>query len=190
MLKIYFMISAVLLLSACASAPVTPISPFVATLKETPNEALLGKKMYRVASVELNFQEVVSNPAFYSRKDLDKKFAEQLEEKLKERNIFATASDQAVLLSAVFNYKRSYMGEAFGMSKQLGGGNCRVSATMEMPERKITATYTGQEKIISHSLVSGFAKMAGSFSSAAANPAEEDETVALCVNELTSILPK
>ncbi len=190
MSKIRLFAFVTIFLSGCASTPKSAISPFKLTSNDIPAASLTGKKYYSIAKVDINFRQILVNPDFYTEAQLKSKFSAELERQLKALSLLVTGSESPVLLSTTFNYKRTYMGEAFGMSKQLGGGTCQVNATIEMKDKNVTATYATDLSIIGPSGLGILKKLSETVMSQVDQATEEDKAIRLCVEDIVKVLPR
>jgi hypothetical protein len=179
-----------MLLLGCAATPKSPIYAFKLSNPESnpaTNPADLVGNKYFIVNSQVNFSQKLNNPSFYNSAQLNTKFSELLAAALANKNALRS-DNNAMGINATFNYKRIYMGEAFGMSKLLGGGNCQVEVSLSKGGLNV-AQYNSPPILIGPTAIGLTAALGRAALQATDAASAEDKSLALCVSEVVAALP-
>lgn len=98
-------------------ALMTALTGCAATSKSATNQQSVAKM--QVAPIKLSFKQKHHNPVFYDESTLQKMLTACIQDELSKAGKLSTDSTSPTL-AVNLNYKRSYLGEAFGMKNSIG----------------------------------------------------------------------
>lgn len=98
-------------------ALMTALTGCATTSKSATNQQSVAKM--QVAPIKLNFKQKHHNPVFYDESTLQKLLTACIQDELSKAGKLSTDSTSPTLVVNL-DYKRTYMGEAFGMKKSIG----------------------------------------------------------------------
>lgn len=176
-------------LAGCSSAPVKSPNPFEPyTLKSPEQAAYSGKKIYRLGSVKVKLDQSKVNEKFPDEEGLQQIFTAMLTEKLERGGYLAPTGQEGIELNFDINYKRTYMGEAFGFSKGFAGSTFSYNSDLKCGEQ-VCASYTSPTLIVNGGLFGNLAKI-GKQLSLTGSPEDELSEIAVYVNEMAANIPR
>jgi hypothetical protein len=157
-MKNILLIMSVLILSCASSVPSNKFS-------------IVGETFF-VKEVVVNLSQKCSQHGFRDAEELEEKFKSDIEGLLSEQGLLAVGEEQAIGLTLAINYKREFLGEAFGACKSYGVSRFSYSSNF-LRDNTVVANYSQREVIPNHGTFGNIATIAKQLSNTGGEALEE-----------------
>ncbi len=164
------------LIASCSSSPTKPNGPFHPYSSATVVQPYVGKKVYKLGTVDVILSKAVFNPKFPDQDALNQVFIEKLNRQLSESNLVGESQSEALTLNVNIRYKRIFYGEAFGMNSSFAGSTFSYSSDLLVNGTSV-GTFSHPEVRVSKMTLSG-------------TPKDEERDIDTYVNKIVDDLPR
>lgn len=190
MTRIVLLLLFALVTTGCASSPKAPnpYAPYRALEATTATaSAPVGKKAYRIGTVKVKLNQAVVNAAFPDEAALTEVFTALLQKGMESQGLLA-ADGEALDVDFEINYRRVYMGEAFGFSKGWASSEFDYVSRLNRSGAPL-ADFRSERYMVSKGLVGNLLKI-GKQLTASAGPADEQAELAVYATGMVERLPR
>lgn len=177
-----------LLIASCSSSPTKPNGPFYPYSSATVVQPYVGKKLYKIGTVNVLLNQVVSNPTFPNQDALSQMFTEKLNRQLSVNNLVGDGQSEVLTLDVDVRYKRIFAGEAFGMNKGFGGSTFSYSSNLLVNGTHLATNSMGEVRTQA-GLVGNLMNI-GKMMAQSASTQDEERQIDAYVNKIIDDLPR